>query len=242
MAMKGQDILEPVEDGRPEDRIRPNRTLPRKMLSTLKYASLGVVGFCVLFVGGFALFATHIGGMSAPKNPATADAIIVLTGGHSRIDAALDLLKSGKGQRLLISGVNPAASREAVRRATGAEEDLFGCCVDIDRAGDTIGNAAESAKWIEAHAYDSVILVTNNYHMPRSLLEMHRLLRKARLEPYPVVNSRLDGGGWIAKPDAMRVLFTEYVKYLAAVVRGALPGERGGHTAWASEREASIAR
>ena len=42
-------------------------------------------------------------------NPAAADAIIVLTGGQSRIDAALDLLKSGKGERLLISGVNPSA-------------------------------------------------------------------------------------------------------------------------------------
>ena len=59
--------------------------------------------------------------------------------------------------------------------------------------------------------------MTNNYHMPRSLLEMRRLLAKARLEPYPVVNSRLDGGGWMVKPDALRVLFTEYLKYLAAV-------------------------
>ena len=62
--------------------------------------------------------------------------------------------------------------------------------------------------------------MTNNYHMPRSLLEMRRLLAKARLEPYPVVNSRLDGGGWMVKPEALRVLFTEYLKYLAAVARG----------------------
>ena len=60
-----------------------------------------------------------------------------------------------------------------------------------------------------------VILVTNNYHMPRSLLEMGRLLDEAELEPYPVVNSRLDGGGWMVKPDALRVIFTEYKKYLA---------------------------
>ncbi len=61
--------------------------------------------------------------------------------------------------------------------------------------------------------------MTNNDHMPRSLLEMHRLLAKARLDPYPVVNSRLDGGGWMVKPEALRVLFTEYLKYLAAVAR-----------------------
>ena len=62
-----------------------------------------------------------------------------------------------------------------------------------------------------------VILVTNNYHMPRSLLEMGRLLAQRRAEPYPVVNTRLDGGGWLTKPEALRVLFTEYNKYLAAL-------------------------
>jgi uncharacterized SAM-binding protein YcdF (DUF218 family) len=192
----------------------------RRTVNTLKYAALIFSFLCVSFLGGFALFADHVGNLTAPKDLAAADAIIVLTGGQSRIDAALDLLKSGKGERLLISGVNPTASREALRAATGADRQLFRCCVDIDNAAlDTIGNAEESAKWVEAHAYQSVILVTNNYHMPRSLLEMRRLLQKAKLEPYPVVNSRLDKGGWMGKPDAIRVLLTEYTKYLAAIVR-----------------------
>jgi uncharacterized SAM-binding protein YcdF (DUF218 family) len=218
--MKGQDFPQPV-DGRTgwqSDSGQPARR--RRAAIPLKYAALALIVLCAAFFGGFALFATHIGALVAPADPEPADAIIVLTGGQSRIDAALDLLKSGKGRRLLISGVNPTASREALRVATGADTALFECCVDIDNAAlDTIGNAEESAKWVEQHAYGSVILVTNNYHMPRSLLEMHRLLQKARLEPYPVVNSRLDHGGWLAKPDAMRVLFTEYLKYLAALGR-----------------------
>jgi uncharacterized SAM-binding protein YcdF (DUF218 family) len=111
-----------------------------------------------------------------------------------------------------------------LQKATGGDEALFSCCVDIDRAAlDTIGNAEESAKWVESHAYDSVILVTNNYHMPRSLLEMGRLLRHATLEPYPVVNTDLGNGGWLTKPQALRVLFTEYSKYLLALARGVVP-------------------
>jgi uncharacterized SAM-binding protein YcdF (DUF218 family) len=197
----------------------------------LRYTALGLSSGALLFIGGFALFATHVSELTTPENPATADAIIVLTGGQSRIDAALDLLKSGKGERLLISGANPSSGREALRAATGADRQLFKCCVDIDHAAlDTIGNAEESAKWVEQHDYSSVILVTNNYHMPRSLLEMHRLLAKARLDPYPVVNSRLDGGGWMVKPDALRVIFTEYLKYLAAVARGVvMPAHEQSH-------------
>jgi uncharacterized SAM-binding protein YcdF (DUF218 family) len=209
----------------------------RRVARVLKRAALVLGALCVLFLGGFAVFATHIGNLKAPVDPGAADAIIVLTGGQSRIDAALELLKSGKGERLLISGVHPSATREAVRSATGADKALFSCCVDIDRAArDTIGNAEQSAKWIDEHAYGKVILVTNNYHMPRSLLEMRRLMGSAELEPYPVVNSRLDNGGWLAKPDALRVLFTEYVKFLAAWGRGALPrSEPPGRTVWAGK-------
>ncbi|MDX8463682.1 YdcF family protein, partial [Mesorhizobium humile] len=84
-------------------------------------------------------------------------------------------------------------------------------------------NAEESAKWVESHAYGSIILVTNNYHMPRSLLEMGRLLHGARLEPYPVVNTKLGNGSWLTKPEALRVLLTEYSKYVLALARGVVP-------------------
>lgn len=182
------------------------------------------IGCAALFAGGFGLFANNVARLSTPADPQNADAIIVLTGGQARLDAAVDLLKSGKGKRLLISGVHPSADRDDIRRATGGDRALFSCCVDIDHAAlDTIGNAEESAKWIEDHAYKSVILVTNNYHMPRSLLEMGRLLRVADLRPYPVVNTKLEAGGWMTKPEAVRVLFTEYTKYLAALARGVVP-------------------
>lgn len=184
------------------------------------------------FALGFGLFSSHVGRLMTPQALAKADAIIVLTGGQSRIDTAVDLLKSGKGKRLLISGVNPIARPEDLRRATGAEKSLFSCCVDIDHAAlDTIGNAEESAKWMHANAFSSAILVTNNYHMPRSLLEMRRLGGDIEFEPYPVVNTRIDRGEWLLNADALRVLFTEYTKYLAAIARGILDGHAGVATA-----------
>jgi uncharacterized SAM-binding protein YcdF (DUF218 family) len=182
-----------------------------------------VVAIAVVAAGGFAVFASHVGSLAAPADLKRADAIIVLTGGQSRIDAALGLLKAGKGKRLLISGVHPDARRADLRAATGGDARLFKCCIDIDHVAlDTIGNAEESAKWVRSHAYSRIILVTNNYHIPRSLLEMRRLLQDVDLRPYPVVNTDIGGGGWMTRPDALRVLFTEYTKYLAAVARGLL--------------------
>ncbi|MDN2579776.1 YdcF family protein [Aquibium sp. ELW1220] len=199
---------------------RPNRLgwLGRTILATSAIAGLA-------FVAGFGWFANQISHLQTPADPPGADAIIVLTGGQFRLDAALDLLRSGKGRRLLISGVNPVARDSELKAVMGAEDRLFSCCIDIDRAAiDTIGNAAESAKWVNEHAYSSIILVTNNYHMPRSLLEMRRLLKTTELRPYPVVNSRLDDGSWLVKPDAVRVLFTEYTKFLTAVARSPFVG------------------
>lgn len=192
-----------------------------RILRKFRNGALGLLVATAVFAGGFSLFAHHIGALVTPQNPGVADAIIVLTGGQSRIGAALDLLKTGKGRRLLISGVNPIADEDDLRAATGADAGLFSCCVDIDHAAlDTVGNAEESAKWMRANAFDSVIVVTNNYHMPRSLLELRRSVGGADLLPYPVVNSRLDSGEWMTKPSAIRVLFTEYTKYLASVMRG----------------------
>lgn len=202
--------------------------IARQRLSrVLRYARTTI--FCAfaavgLFAVGFALFADHVSRLVTPSELDRADAIIVLTGGQSRVDAAVDLLRSGKGKRLLISGVNPIADRDDLRAATGGDPDLFACCVDIDHAAlDTIGNAEESAKWVTSHAYGKVIVVTNNYHMPRSLLEMRRFIGSVELMPYPVVNTRLDNGSWMTRPDAVRVMFTEYAKFVAALARGMLP-------------------
>jgi len=195
----------------------------RRHAPWLRLSGFALLGLCILFVGGFALFSTHVSRLSTPSNPPGADAIIVLTGGQARLDAAIGLLKSGKGKRLLISGVHPDANRDDLRAVTGGDKKLFSCCVDIDHAAlDTIGNAEESAKWVRVHDYAKIILVTNNYHMPRSLLEMGRLLGNAVLDPYPVVNTRLDDGRWL-QPQALRVLFTEYNKYLLALARGVVP-------------------
>jgi uncharacterized SAM-binding protein YcdF (DUF218 family) len=215
------------------------RSRQRRML---RLTSWGGAAFLALFLVGFVVFATHVSRLAAPRTLPIADAIIVLTGGQYRLNAAVDLLTSGKGERLLISGAHPSAGRDAIRAATGGQRWLFSCCVDIDHVAlDTIGNAEESAKWVRSHAYGRVILVTNNYHMPRSLLELGRLLDDVKLEPYPVVNTRLDHGAWMGKPEALRVLFTEYNKYLLALARGALPGQPGG-TALAGAKPAETGR
>jgi uncharacterized SAM-binding protein YcdF (DUF218 family) len=202
-----------------------------------------VVGGTLAFLGGFAAFATHIARLSTPTEMPSADAIIVLTGGEKRLTAAVELLQSGKGKRLLISGVHPAARLIDLQRATGGDAKFFKCCVDLDRTAlDTIGNAEESAKWVDTHDWSSVIVVTNNYHMPRSLLELKRYVGDTELLPYPVVNSQLQDGEWMTNRAALRVLIKEYAKYLAAIGRRAFPDIRTSALSELPSRLAALTR
>ncbi|MEN3398016.1 YdcF family protein, partial [Brucella melitensis] len=120
-----------------------------------------------------------------------------------------------------------------LQRATHADKSLFACCIDLDRTAlNTVRNAAESERWIRANDYHRVIVVTNNYHIPRSILEMSSRMKDVEFIPYPAVNGEKREQSWVAEGDTLRVLFTEYVKYLGAVVRlgsASFYGNGGSH-------------
>ncbi len=199
----------------------PGNAMPRRRPAVVRLLRMAVVTVLVLAfasAAGFAVFAQHIGSLRPQAGVPASDAIVVLTGGHKRLETALGLLEAGKGKRLLISGVHPGTRLSDLRRAVGGKSALFDCCVDLDRTAlDTVGNAAESAKWLSDHGFRDVLLVTNNYHMPRSLLEARRAFTNITVRPYPVVIGDLGNGGWLTDPEALRVLATEYLKYLAAL-------------------------
>lgn len=177
-----------------------------------------IITAVALFMGGFVVFYQHVASLQPPKDP-RADAIVVLTGGYQRIDQAVELLSSGAGKRLLISGVNPATTGNHIRLLTRSPDDLFQCCVDIGHeALDTTGNATETARWIRGRGYRSVILVTNNYHMPRSLAELERTDHGTRFIPYPVPTD-VSPSELVRNPLLIRTLAAEYVKYLLVVSR-----------------------
>jgi uncharacterized SAM-binding protein YcdF (DUF218 family) len=179
---------------------------------------------------GFPIFVWSLPRASA--DPGEADAIVALTGGEGRLQAALDLLAQGKGRRLLISGVHSETSREELFAAVGELSPRATCCVDLGRsAANTIGNAEETAAWVERRGYRSIIVVTASYHMPRSLMELRTVLPETRLVPYPVFPDRVRLDEWYSDPETTAVLAGEYVKFIASSARLALVTGLGTRTA-----------
>ena len=191
----------------------------------------------LIWVTGLFAFAARIERSTPAADPQPAQGIVALTGPSSaRIEAAMRLLEDGKAQRMLISGVNRKASREDIRSLARAPGRIYDCCVDLGfSAVSTVTNARETAAWARAHRFRSLILVTSDYHMPRSLLELKGALPEVRFQGYPVDTEELDAGRWWRKPQSTRRMVLEYCKYLVILMREAVlslgPRDAGDLTA-----------
>jgi len=186
---------------------------------TAAVAGLVVLGF------GFFWFVSQVPDeeVSLSRN---ADGIVVLTGAATRIPDALELLNSKRGTRLLITGVHRTTSAKEIARLTPLNQKLFTCCVDLDRSAlNTLGNALETRRWARDRGFTSLIIVTSNWHMPRAMAELKHQLPDVTLIQYPVLSEKIKSSAWLTDPEIMRLLVSEYLKYVFAVMRMRLDTE-----------------
>ena len=175
-------------------------------------------GLAALFVGFF-WFAWQVPDEEIRLDN-TADGIVVLTGAASRIPDAIELLNTKHGQRLLITGVHRTTSAREIARLTALNERIFSCCVDLDKSAlNTLGNAIETKRWVRERNFNSLIVVTSNWHMPRAMAELAHQLPDVALIPYPVVSEKIKQEPWWTNPMTAKILLSEYLKYVFAVLR-----------------------
>lgn len=160
----------------------------------------------VLLVAGWAAgYGVFLHSLGAPLEGRETDAIVVLTGGPGRIQRGLDALRAGDARRMLVSGVDPDVKPHELAAQFKPDSRLFDCCVDLGHeAVDTRSNADETARWVRAHRYKSVRLVTTDWHMPRARMELSNALEG---------DVEVIGDAVRSSPDR-RVLLREYNKYL----------------------------
>ena len=206
------------------------------LLRIIRGLAITSVVLFALWASGFVWFVAR----PSPENEvASTDAIVVLTGGRSRLQSGMDLLRDGKGRKLFVSGVNQQVDLDALLRASGNAPDWVSCCTTLGHDADnTLGNARETAQWMRQQGFKSLRLVTAWYHMPRSLLELDRAIPEVKIIAHPVFPDELTQEHWWTSPGVVLLLAGEYTKYLGALVRPVV--ERVRHTPTLQSAKAEI--
>lgn len=162
------------------------------------------------------------------KNIPNADAIIVLTGGKNRLNYGLELLAENKAPDLFITGVHEKITApDLLNLAPGILRDRIAKRVDKHvilgrKAWNTIGNAEETSTWLQNRNIKHIILVTSNYHMPRSLQEFRYYIPNVKITAAPVPVKAYNPISWWLSNHYRRLVFSEFHKYLVSRLRQAI--------------------
>lgn len=191
------------------------------MLYLLKRIAVTLLTLAFLWFAGFVWFTLQI--PSAPsQDTAQADAIVVLTGGSLRIEHGFTLLLENKAPLLFISGVDQGTTLPALLH--GKELSIIADKIPQERvelgyaAHSTLQNAAEIKFWAAKHGIKSLRLVTGNYHMPRSVYLLHQAMPEISIFADPVFPPEFSGNVWWLSGPSLRLMLSEYHKYLASSV------------------------
>jgi uncharacterized SAM-binding protein YcdF (DUF218 family) len=173
--------------------------------------------FCFLFLlafwlSGFGWFLAQIPNKKSDFSENSADAIVVLTGGAGRLEYGLKLLQENKAQIMFISGVGDNVKLGELYRNSRISKKLAEKISLGHIARNTIGNAEETADWLSDKNYKKILLVTSDYHIPRSSLEFAEILPNITIIPAPVLVDDKTA-------DEKGLTISEYNKYLASKLR-----------------------
>jgi uncharacterized SAM-binding protein YcdF (DUF218 family) len=175
----------------------------------------GLVLIC--WVAGFWYFGWTINHFQ-PNPTEHTDAIVVLTGGRNRIAEAVRLLDVGLADKLFISGVGKDISLKNIAKSQKfhvVHQDL----VELGHeALNTSENADETTEWARKNTISSIRLVTSNYHILRSQLEIQHLAPQLHIVPHPVYSEKIEKKWWTSR-QTFSLIFKEYNKFLCAYIR-----------------------
>ena len=114
---------------------------------------------------------------------------IVLTGGNNRVKKSLQIFFRIKNKNI-------------------------DCCIQIEGISrNTFSNAVESLKWVKSKKINSFVLLTNNYHMPRAMLEFKSIFKDIKITPYVFIDENKIW--WKTKINYI----SEYFKYKLTYLR-----------------------
>ena len=167
-----------------------------------------IISICILNIHSF-LKEIKNNEINTVANINKIDGIVVLTGDQYRIAKGIALLKNYPDKKLLISGVNKNINTIDIMKEFPNNKNFFQCCIDIGKdAKNTFENIIETFEWMKSNEFNSIIIVTSDYHVPRVKLEINRFIDNQQIF-YEAVKT--GEGESILR---LKKITLEYIKYI----------------------------
>jgi uncharacterized SAM-binding protein YcdF (DUF218 family) len=153
--------------------------------------------------------------------------IVILTGGTNRIKDGFDIInkfdeKSKYTIKILVSGTGKGFTKLSLQNKLSPDFDLklIKCCVELDAISqNTYSNAKQTLKWSTRNNIKEFILITSNYHMPRSILEFKNKMPDIRILTYPIKPRKHEINNWLSSFETFSLIFYEFCKLIVSNIR-----------------------
>ena len=153
--------------------------------------------------------------------------IVILTGGTNRIKDGFDIInkfdeKSKYTIKILVSGTGKGFTKLSLQNKLSPDFDLklIKCCVELDAISqNTYSNAKQTLKWSTRNNIKEFILITSNYHMPRSILEFKNKMPNIRILTYPIKPRKHEINNWLNSFETFSLIFYEFCKFIISNIR-----------------------
>lgn len=174
-----------------------------------------LISIFMMWMSGLTYFIYEIP-IESELKVASADAIVILTGGSMRLEEGLDLFDKVQTKKVLISGVGKGFStldiEHLIKKSAKlkAEDVILGTIADS-----TYSNAIEADIFMTLRDFKSMILVTSNYHMLRTKIIFAKIMPEVEITFYPVCSDNFKKGSYFISWPSFKVATNEYNKLLA---------------------------
>ena len=142
--------------------------------------------------------------------------IVVLTGNAGRLAVGLDLMDNNINSRMLITGVAKGVKYSDIIKNRDSKKDR----IDLGyNAHSTLGNALETALWVKERNINDIILITDNWHMPRTLLLFKASMPNREIVPYALKTVNFKFKDYLQFYNITFFIYEEHMKYIISHVQ-----------------------
>ena len=142
--------------------------------------------------------------------------IVVLTGNVGRLAVGLDLMDNNINSRMLITGVAKGVKYSDIIKNRDSKKNR----IDLGyNAQSTLGNALETALWVKERNINDFILITDNWHMPRTLLIFKASMPNREIVPYALKTVNFKFKDYLQFYNRTFFIYEEHMKYIISHVQ-----------------------